>query len=135
MSAEADYLRAERAEVEKTLALIENLIDRGVITEYETIAFGKLLQDVYMGIERILRCKLENQDIRIPKTESWHKELLLQAQEQGLVSENQFETFQNLLLFRHLQVHGYGHRLDEVRLREIAEPAISLCKEFLENIK
>jgi hypothetical protein len=95
---------------------------------------GKLLQDVYTGIERILRSQLEVRNIKIKKTESWHKEILLKARDQSLVSQQQFEAFRNLLLFRHLQIHGYGYMLEEKRLRDLAEPIPILCRAFLRNI-
>jgi hypothetical protein len=88
---------------------------------------------VYTGIERILRSQLDTRNIKIKKTENWHKQILLSAQDQSLVSQEQFEAFRNLLLFRHLQIHGYGYMLEEERLRELAEPVVKLCQDFLYN--
>jgi hypothetical protein len=95
---------------------------------------GKLLQDVYTGIERILRSQLETRNIKIKKTENWHKQILLSSREQSLVTQEQFEAFRNLLLFRHLQIHGYGYMLEEERLRDLAEPVVNLCQDFLQDI-
>jgi hypothetical protein len=39
-----------------------------------------------------------------------------------------------LLVFRHMQIHGYGYMLDEERLRELAEPIPKVCRDFLDNI-
>jgi uncharacterized protein YutE (UPF0331/DUF86 family) len=50
------------------------------------------------------------------------------------VSQEQFEAFRNLLLFRHLQIHGYGYMLEEEQLRELAEPVVKLCQDFLQDI-
>ena len=36
-----------------------------------------------------------------------------------------------LLLFRHVQVHGYGFTLEDERLVEIARSSIGVCREFL----
>ena len=134
MSAESDYVRAESQNILLTSTLIRNLLEKKKLTDYEVIALGKLLQDVYTGIERILRSQLETRNIKIKKTENWHKQILLSAREQFLVSQEQFEAFRNLLLFRHLQIHGYGYMLEEERLRELAEPAVGLCQDFLNNI-
>ena len=92
------------------------------------------MQDVYTGIERILRSRLEQQGIKIPKTESWHKEVLLTSQQKSIISQQQFEAFRKLLVFRHMQIHGYGYTLDEKRLRELAMPVPAVCKDFLSNI-
>ena len=134
MSAESDYLRAERDNILRTIDMIEDLTSREELTTYETIALGKLLQDVYSGVERILRSRLETYDIKIPKTESWHKELLLAAHQKSIISQDQFDALRKLLVFRHMEIHGYGFMLDEQRLRELAGPVPEICKDFLNNI-
>lgn len=134
MSAESDYISAESQNILRTTTLIRNLLKQKKLTDYEVIALGKLLQDVYTGIERILRSQLETRNIKIKKTENWHKQILLSSREQSLVSQEQFEAFRNLLLFRHLQIHGYGYMLEEERLRDLAEPIPSLCRAFLKGI-
>ena len=88
-----------------------------------------------MGIERILRFQLEEHGIKIDKSSSWHKDLLIKARSESLVSEEQYNFFGELLLFRHLQVHGYGHKLNEKRLRQLAEPVADICRDFLSRIR
>ncbi|MHC4204580.1 MAG: ribonuclease toxin HepT-like protein [Planctomycetota bacterium] len=134
MSAESDYIRAERDNILRTIDMIEDLISRKDFSIYETIALGKLLQDVYTGIERILRTKLEQQGFKIPKTESWHKEVLLTSQQKSIISQKQFEAFRKLLVFRHMQIHGYGYMLDEKRLLELAGPVPKICRDFLSGV-
>lgn len=134
MSAEADYINAESRNILKTVELIEALLAKESLPVYETIALGKLLQDVYTGIERILRSMLQTAGVEVKKTETWHKDLLLAASQRSLVSQDQFKAFRDLLLFRHLQIHGYGCMLDESRLRELAQPVPQLCRHFLKNI-
>ena len=135
MSAKDDYINAERKELEKTITLIEELAGKDNLSGFEVIALGKLLQDIYMGIERILRFQLEKQGIKTDKSSSWHKDLLIKACSESLVSEEQYDFFGELLLFRHLQIHGYGHNLDEIRLRHLAEPVGDICRDFLSRIQ
>lgn len=134
MSAESDYLRAERDNILHTTRMIEDLLGHEELSRYETIALGKLLQDAYSGIERILRSKLEQQAIKVHKTESWHKEILARAYQESLLTEQQFEAFRKLLLFRHLQIHGYGFMLDEHRLKELAALIPTVCRDFLTDV-
>lgn len=134
MSAESDYIHAERDNILRTIDMIEDLTATEELSAYETIALGKLLQDVYTGIERILRSKLEQQGLKIPKTESWHKEILLTSQKESIISHNQFEALRKLLVFRHMQIHGYGYMLEEKRLRELAGPIPKVCRDFLSGI-
>lgn len=131
MSAETDYLRAERQNVLHTLDLIEDLLGKPTRGQYETIALGKLLQDLYSGMERILRMLLEQRGVRVEKTESWHKNLLLAAKKESLVDQHQFEVLSELLLFRHVQVHGYGFMLEDERLATIGRSVMAVCRDFL----
>jgi hypothetical protein len=134
MSAEADYLRAERDNILRTLQLVADLLGKRTRSSYETIALGKLLQDLYTGLERILRVLLENKDIHIEKTENWHKNLLLAAGRNSMIDESEFNAFCKLLLFRHVQVHGYGFMLEDARLVEIACSVTDICRGFLSRI-
>ncbi|MDO8303974.1 MAG: hypothetical protein Q7T18_12110 [Sedimentisphaerales bacterium] len=131
MNAENEYLQSEAKSVLTTVSLIDELIAKNSLNQFEIIALGKLLQDIYTGIERILRCRLEMAGIKTAKTESWHKELLLKAKTNSLISDQQFDAISKLLVFRHMQIHGYGSMLNEDRLRELAQPAVKFCREFL----
>jgi hypothetical protein len=134
MSVEADYLHAERENLFQTLHLVDDLVKKEVRSQYETIALGKLLQDLYTGLERILRALVEDAGVRVGKTESWHKDLLLAARRRSLVRESEFEAFGKLLLFRHVQVHGYGFMLRDERLVDIARSVTGVCRSFLERL-
>ena len=92
MSAESDYISSESKNIIATVEMLEELIGKRELTRYEVIALGKLLQDVYTGIERILRTLLEERGIKARKTEGWHKQLLLAAKEQSLISQAEWEA-------------------------------------------
>ena len=49
-------------------------------------------------------------------------------------SDAQFEGLLELLLFRHMHIHGYGFMLDEKRLRQLAAPVPSLTQSFLGSL-
>ena len=134
MSAESDYIQAEIESILQTSDMIQDLLKQEVLSNYETIALGKLLQDIYTGIERILRNKLESLGIKTIKNHSWHKEMLLAAKENAVISQQQFEEFRKLLVFRHMQIHGYGYMLDEQRLRDLAGPVPAVCRDFIQFI-
>jgi hypothetical protein len=134
MNAMSDYFHGEREHLLRTADMIEQLLGKPSLSDYEVIAMGKLLQDTYTGIERILRGRLEAANVKIKKTENWHKELLLAARDKTLISEEQFEGFKKLLLFRHMQTHGYGYRLEKERLLELAAPIPATCRKFLTDI-
>ena len=134
MNAESEYISSESGNILRSAEMIEDLLSKEDLSQYEAIALGKLLQDVYTGLERILRTILDTKGIKIRKTESWHKELLVAAKNKSLISPTQFGAFRNLLLFRHMQIHGYGFMLDENRLRELAKPVPGICKDFVATL-
>ena len=135
MSAKSSFLSEERKSIEQSVTMVDALLARESMSQYEVIALGTLLQNIYTGIESIVRYRLQEQGYKIQKTENWHKELLLKAKENNHISEPQFNNLLELLLFRHLHVHGYGYMLDEERLRELARPVHALCDELLKGVE
>jgi hypothetical protein len=133
MSGKESFLEDEQKNIEKTVIMIEHLTGKTDLSEYEVIALGTLLQNIYTGIEGIMRYQLQNMGVRLQKDENWHKNLLIKSRGNGIISDAQFEGLLELLLFRHMHMHGYGFMLDETRLRELAEPVPDLCKGFLKD--
>ena len=133
MNGKDSFLKDERQNIEKTVIMIEHLTEKTDLSKYEVIALGTLLQNIYTGIEGIIRYQLQNMGVRLHKDENWHKNLLMKSRENGIISNAQFEALLELLLFRHMHMHGYGFMLDETRLRELAAPVPALCKGFLKD--
>ena len=133
MSGKDSFLEDERKNIEKTVIMIEHLTGKEALSEYEVIALGTLLQNIYTGIEGIMRYRLQNMGVRLQKDENWHKNLLMKSRGNGIISDAQFEGLLELLLFRHMHMHGYGFMLDETRLRELAAPVPDLCRSFLKD--
>ena len=135
MKDERDFLKDELIDLGKTLGLIEELIVLEKLSKHETVALATYLHNTYSGVERVIRALLKSRGRQIPTSETWHKDLLRHANQEGILSLFQLEACLRLLAFRHFYVHGYGHMLDEVRLREIAAPMPSLIREFLQEVK
>lgn len=127
------FLKDEQKNLEKTVIMIEHLMEKIDLSKYEVIALGTLLQNIYTGIESIIRYQLQNTGIRFLKDENWHKNLLMKSRETGIITDAQFKGLLELLLFRHMHMHGYGFMLDETRLRELASPVPDLCKGILKD--
>jgi hypothetical protein len=133
MSGKDSFLEDERKNIEKTVIMIEHLTEKTDLSKYEVIALGTLLQNIYTGIEGIIRYQLQNMGVILQKDENWHKNLLMKSRENGIISDAQFEGLLELLLFRHMHMHGSGFMLDKTRLRELAAPVPALCKGFLKD--
>ena len=128
MSGKDSFFESEKKKIEKAVSMIDDLLAKKYISQYEVIALGTLLQNVYTGMEGIMRYQLQNLWVRMKKDENWHKNLLIQYRENDMISDSQFDGLLNLLLFRHMHVHGYGFMLDEKRLRELAIPVSGLFR-------
>lgn len=133
MNAEAEFLTREKQEILKVVELMEDLLSHESLSQHEVVALGTWLQNTYTGIERILRCLLLIKGCSIEKTERWHQALLNQAMREGFMSEVEFRAFLELLKFRHMHMHGYGHMLEEERVRELASPVPKLIREYLDS--
>ncbi len=133
MSGKDAFVEDEKVKIGETVAMVDDLLAKKDLSQYEVIALGTLLQNVYSGIEGIMRYQLQEIGIRLNKDENWHKNLLIQYRDHGMISDTQFEGLLELLLFRHLHIHGYGFMLNETRLLELAEPVPELYRGIFKN--
>ncbi len=133
MSGKNSFFEGEKKKIQKAVSMIDDLLAKKDFSQYEVIALGTLLQNVYTGIEGIMRYQLQNLGVMMKKDENWHKNLLIQYRKSDMISDSQFEGLLRLLLFRHMHVHGYGFMLDEKRLRELAIPVPELFRSLFEK--
>ena len=97
---------------------------------------GKLLGDLYMSIENILRLFIEGvHGERIAKDESWHLRLVDAGNSKGLLPLGIDDTLQNMRSFRHRLMHGYGVDMDENKLRKAIPEAISAYEKIEAHIR
>ena len=133
MNGKDSFVEDEEGKIRRAVAMIDDLLAKKDLSQYEIIALGTLLQNVYTGLEGVMRYQLQKLGNRLEKDENWHKNLLIQYREHGMISDKQFEGLLELLLFRHLHIHGYGFMLDEKRLMELAAPVPELYKGLFEK--
>ncbi len=131
MQPDDSYLEKGLSKIETVLSLMEELTGRQDWSMYERIAMGTLLQNAYSGLEGLFRSLLAERNVSLPKSDKWHVELLQLAREHGLIPEQFFAEMKDLLYFRHVHVHGYGHMLREERLRELAAPSLEACRSVI----
>ena len=97
---------------------------------------GKLLGDLYMSIEQIIRLFVEDvYGEKIVKDESWHKRLIDAGNAKGLLPLEIDDTLQNMRSFRHRLMHGYGIDMDENKLRKAIPEAITTYKKIETHIQ
>jgi uncharacterized protein YutE (UPF0331/DUF86 family) len=129
-----DFVASELDLIKMPVSRIVRLLSASSWDEDQITAFGTYVQNVYTGIERILQYLLKKKGQNISKSPMWHYDLLKTSHAHGLIhSETQF-IFENLMKYRHRHVHGYGHMLDEAKLRELAVPIPNAFELFIRHI-
>ena len=129
----------------KILAEIEN-IER-VLNELERakakqskelvvlVGIGAFLQNIYTGMENIVKQILLHQNISIPESSTWHKDLLNLATDNNFISKEIVDKIGKYLVFRHFFTHAYGFLIDEVKLKPLMDDISSVYSEFKREIE
>jgi hypothetical protein len=97
---------------------------------------GKLIADLYMSIENILRLFIEGvHGERIVKNEFWHKRLIEAGNAKGLIPLGIDDALQSMRSFCHRLIHGYGLDMDEDKLRKAIPEAIAVYEKVEAHIR
>lgn len=122
---------AEKESVEIALSNLKGAIARKEKTIIELAAIGTFLHNIYNGIENILKQILKAKDVEVPKSDTWHKDLLNLSVSMGIISEGLSDELYEYLTFRHFFVHAYGFMLEETHLEDLADNIPETWAQFL----
>ena len=120
-------------EIENISIVLEELKkfkDKPDKTSIELAGMGAFLHNIYNGIENILKQILISQDIQISNSDSWHRDLLIQAADSGIISETIKKQLVKYLAFRHFFVHAYEFLLDEKKLTLLVDSIFNVSLSF-----
>ena len=87
MSAKSSFLSEERKSIEQSVTMVDALLARESMSQYEVIALGTLLQNIYTGIESIVRYRLQEQGHKIKRLKTGTKNFFLR-QRKTIISRN-----------------------------------------------
>jgi uncharacterized protein YutE (UPF0331/DUF86 family) len=110
---EKDNVKEALANLNETLARIEKSI-------VELAAIATFLHNIYNGTENILKRILKASGSDIPKSVTWHKDLLELSVAKGIISAKLSDELYEYLAFRHYFIYSYGFKLEESRLNPLA---------------
>lgn len=122
---------AEKESVEIALSNLKGAIARKEKTIIELAAIGTFLHNIYNGIENSLKQILKAKDVEVPKSDTWHKDLLNLSLSMGIISEGLSDELYEYLTFRHFFVHAYGFMLEETHLEDLADNIPETWAQFL----
>lgn len=113
---------------------------RSASDTYSIRARASILHDFYTGIERIFIRIAEELNGGVPRSEQWHRQLLidmtleLPGVRPAVISKELVDALTPFLRFRHLFRNLYGFILDPVRLSEIEGGFRPTFDEFVNQI-
>lgn len=126
---------AEREKIEKVLNNLKDVLDRKEKTHIELTATATYIQNIYNGIENILKQTLSIKNIAIPKSDSWHKDLLNISVSNGIISDMLSNKLYDYLTFRHFFIHSYGYVLEEVKIKELTDNVFTIWTKFIGELE
>ncbi len=132
----ADYqknIEAELEQVEQTLAKLPNC-QLKELNELELSGVGGILQSFYNGIENILKQIYLKNGKTVPDGLQWHRQMILQAVQQGYISEKTMEMLIPYLTFRHLYRNAYVLDLRPDRMQILMDDIKKTFRDFKKDI-
>lgn len=125
---------AEKENVEKALVNLRDAMGRSEKSVVELAAIATFIHNIYNGIENILKQVLKTKGTEIPKSDTWHKDLLNLSVSLGIIPEKLSNDLYEYLTFRHFFVHAYGFMLEEAHLENLANNITNVWLQFLSVI-
>ena len=131
-----DYRLRIEAEYEAIENTLSALPDRplSTLSQLELAGVAALLHNFYNGIENIVKQVFQEKSFPIPQGESWHRDLLLAAAENNIISDLLLNNLKQYLAFRHYFSHAYALELFPERMEPLVKDAIALFNEFTQQI-
>jgi len=126
---------AEKENIEKVITVLNDAMNRTEKSIIELAAIATFLHNIYNGIENILKQTLKKKTIDVPKSQTWHKDLLNISVSFRVISAELSDELYEYLTFRHFFIHAYGFMLKEEQLEGLARKIPDIWLRFLVEIK
>jgi uncharacterized protein YutE (UPF0331/DUF86 family) len=134
MASVKEKIYAEMENITKVLIELEKVKDRPDKEPVILVGIGAYLQNIYTGMENILKQLLLHKNISIPDTPTWHKDLLNLAVEHNFITMETADKIGKYLFFRHFFTHAYGFLIDETKLKPLMSNIPDIYSEFKREI-
>lgn len=134
MASVKEKIYAEMENITTVLTETEKVKDRPHKELVVLVGIGAYLQNIYTGIENILKQLLLHKGIPVPDTPTWHKDLLNLSVEHNFITKETADKIGKYLFFRHFFMHAYGFLLNEAELKPLMNNVSNVYSEFKREI-
>lgn len=121
MASAKEKVHAEMENVTKVLIELEKVKNRPNKELVVLVGIGAYLQNIYTGMENILKQLLLHKNVSVPDTPTWHKDLLNLAVEHTFITKETADDIGKYLFFRHFFTHAYGFFIDQAKLKPLMD--------------
>lgn len=125
----------EMENIAKVLAEIEKIKDKPQKQVVELAGIGAFLQNIYTGMENILKQFLLYKNVSIDRGPQWHREVLKKAVDNDIISKDTSENIGKYLFFRHFFVHSYSFLLNKDKIEPLMHGVGGVYSDFKAEIE
>ena len=126
-------IEAEYEAIEQTIAALPGK-PLPELSELELAGVAALLHNFYNGLENVLKQALRSKGVSIPSGPSWHRDLLLAAGQEKVLSQDLVQALSRYLAFRHFFSHAYALDLYPDRMVPLVNDAADIFDRFTAEI-
>ena len=127
-------VEVEYEAITKVLSALPTDISLFEINELELAGVAALLHNFYNALENILKQILKSKDVGLPSGASWHKEILISAFDESIISESLTGKLKKFLAFRHFFSHAYALDLYPDKMEPLVLSAVDVFQQFLDEV-
>lgn len=127
-----EYIQAEMENIRETVERIETVRSASPAnpSDVEVAALSVYVHNTYNGMENIFKLIRTFHGKKIQKTADWHRALLNESRDNGVINDELWTHLDELLSFRHHLVHSYVFKMDWPAIKTLVTSIRSVADEY-----